>query len=101
MSYKKPYNKGNVGVIGGGCGNVGVIGGGTGTSSCQACGEVGGAIEIQGSGMRGGLAEMFLTGGTIELTLNVSVDSQCGQVDKISLEAEGEAVMQTGAGTML
>lgn len=51
-----------------------------------------GNIEIVGHGIRAALAELFIAGGCIDLQLAIEVKAECGEVDKITLKAEGLAV---------
>lgn len=53
--------------------------------------DIGAEICIEGEGIRAMLAEMFLTGGALNLELGVAIGSECGQMDKVTLAAEGTA----------
>lgn len=59
---------------------------------CMVNADILGGIEIVGDGVRAALAELFMTGGCVDLDLTIEIEANCGQVDKILLKANGIAV---------
>lgn len=58
-------------------------------NTCVAQGKVGAEIVLEGEGLRGMLAEIFLLGGHVDLELGVDIESECGEEDYVCLVAEG------------